>query len=200
MNAGFLGLSLHDSWASTVVVLLTILGASAPLAYAQSPSPSPGAVPTFTVTVVTRDRAIPNVEVGGKVLLTDDFSNCPGYGGIGRRFDDAPATYANVPLGAHAVCYGTPAKIYGPGGCIYEPEQGYVQINVNSDGTVTGYYHCAGARPSSCPPATSKEHATLLRDSNLRRYQELSQTYGENDPRTQEALGLFQCYRDQVGG
>jgi hypothetical protein len=200
MKGGLFRLWLRGSLASVVVALVLMLGESATPTYGQSPRPSPSASPAFTVTIITRDRLIPNVEVGGKVFLGDDFTDCPGYGGVGKRFADAPAAYPNVPAGSHTVCYGTPAKIYGPGGCIYEPETGYVQINVTNNVTVTGYYRCVGAQPSSCPPATSREHATILRDSNLRRYQDLSRTYGENDRRTQEALGLFHCYRNQVGG
>lgn len=49
-----------------------------------------------------------------------------------------------------------------------------------------------------CPTARSREGAQFLRDENYRRYQMLFQLLGPGDARTQEALGLYNCYRAQV--
>lgn len=57
----------------------------------------------------------------------------------------------------------------------------------------------ATAATFPCPRAGSPARAQILRDENFRKYQVLRQQAGPSDPRTQEALALYQCYRAQAG-
>ena len=51
----------------------------------------------------------------------------------------------------------------------------------------------------TCPPVSSRERAQILRDENQRKYQDLLQRFGAGDARTQEALGLYNCYQHPAG-
>jgi hypothetical protein len=181
MSSSF-AISSRFSTACAPILLAVILTWSFISSAAAQPPP-PG---QFDVRVVTRDRAFPNIELGGRVWA----GSPPTYG----QMVAAEHTF-RLPAGQTLITLATPTAV-SPAGCDYVPEQDTLTINVDRSMVLPLFFKCREDNTTACHrgPDDIKVLEKLV-DARLEQYQAAVKSYGGLDFRSVEARREFLCYR-----